>query len=366
MTHAFKMPHMPPAHDYFLDVVTVNCLEQIVTAPTRNKSFLDLLYINNAAIVDHVEIREPLGTSDHNSVFARLNVPLFFSKLRRVPNHCPNVNTNCRFNFSKADWDLFRHSLAASVSFQSGSDRNFDHNSIENHWLSIKSDLIHCAKCSIPFRRKTNINAHFTNDPEVKKALIKKYAVYKKYKNSHNTAHLQIIRAAQTKVKRVIRKAKIAIENKISAAVSGNPKIFWNHVRSRLKAPTTVTYVLDNDGNLTSDDFQTSCALNKFFASVFTTEQAGPLPSLTHTDGVIPEARLSAFSITREDVSNVIHRLNANSSPGPDNIPNRLLIESRDVILPSITRFFNNLLRSGTIPNDWKNLILSLFIKRDL
>ena len=112
--------------------------------------------------------------------------------------------------------------------------------------------------------------------------------------------------------------------------------------------------MLDNDSNLTSDDFQTSCALNKFFASVFTTEQAGPLPSLTHTDGVIPEARLSAFNITCEDVSNVIHRLNANSSPGPDNIPNRLLIESHDVILPSITRFFNNLLRSDTIPNDWK------------
>ena len=67
----------------------VNCLEQVVTVSTRDKSFLNLLFIDNTAVVDHLEVREPLGCSDHYSVFARPNVHLFFSKLR-VFDRCSN------------------------------------------------------------------------------------------------------------------------------------------------------------------------------------------------------------------------------------------------------------------------------------
>ena len=113
---------------------------------------------------------------------------------------------------------------------------------------------------------------------------------------------MQIIRTTQKKCeKKTIRNAKIAMETNIStAAVTDNPKLFLNHVWCRLKAPNILS-----------------------------------LTCLPVSD-VLPESRLS----TCEEVSNVIRRLNMHSSPGPDNIPNRLIIESHDVMLPILTRFF--------------------------
>ena len=106
------------------------------------------------------------------------------------------------------------------------------------------------------------------------------------------------------------------------------------------------------DGSLTDNDFETACVFNEFFSSVFTVEtNPFDLPSSNSSECV---SKLSSVLISPEDVSDAIKRLKPDSSPGPDEIPNRLIIESRIFLSNSLADFFNLLLSTSSLPSEWK------------
>ncbi|CAB3988924.1 Hypothetical predicted protein [Paramuricea clavata] len=86
--------------------------------------------------------------------------------------------------------------------------------------------------------------------------------------------------------------------------------------------------------------------LNTFFHSVFNPKSLesfnkSPLPSTSS----MPE--LSSIQLSEIEVVGVLRKLNSRKACGPDNIPNRLLIELADVIAPSLCEIFNMSLNLG-------------------
>ena len=84
---------------------------------------------------------------------------------------------------------------------------------------------------------------------------------------------------ARNKVKAMIRKSKreIGIQSK------SNPKIFWSHVRSKLKTKTGVALLFQDEKDETStkfDDKEKANILQKQFVSVFTKEPNAKVPVL--------------------------------------------------------------------------------------
>ena len=57
-----------------LCLVQDNFLTQQVLEPTRATRILDIVLSSQKELVDNVEIREPLGSSDHNQMHFNINV----------------------------------------------------------------------------------------------------------------------------------------------------------------------------------------------------------------------------------------------------------------------------------------------------
>ena len=143
-------------------------------------------------------------------------------------------------------------------------------------------------------------------------------------KNVLNVTDAENVRQAYTKarnkVKAMIRKSKREFERNIGIQSKSNQKIFWSHVRSKLKTKTGVVPLLQDEKDETStkfDDKQKANILQKQFFSNFTKEPNTEVPVLDKKT----EVNLPNIIITEEMVRNEILKLNVNKSCGPDGIP---------------------------------------------
>ena len=92
-------------------------------------------------------------------------------------------------------------------------------------------------------------------------------------------------------------------------------------------------------------------ALNTFFTSVFTDEDTSNIPSL---NARLNDSYLVECATTEEEVLKKLVSLDTSKCPGADNIHPRVLFELRHEITPSLTRLFNDSLKSGILPDEWK------------
>ena len=74
---------------------------------------------------------------------------------------------------------------------------------------------------------------------------------------------------------------------------------------------------------------------------------------------------LSSIQLSEIEVVGVLRNLNPRKASGPDNIPNRLLIELADVIAPSLCKMFNISLDLGVVPLKWKIANITPVFKRE-
>ena len=81
--------------------------------------------------------------------------------------------------------------------------------------------------------------------------------------------------------------------------------------------------MINEEGNLSSDDTEKCEILNKFFSSVFTQENTTNVPVFNHDIKDLPTLENCFISIN--DMEKGISNLNPNKSPGPDHIHPKLL-----------------------------------------
>ena len=85
----------------FLCLVQDNFLTQHVLEPTRATKVLDIVLSSQKEPIDTVEIKEPLGSSDHNQLNFNINIKSEKSKVKQ-----------CRRDFRKGNYMEIRKSLA--------------------------------------------------------------------------------------------------------------------------------------------------------------------------------------------------------------------------------------------------------------
>ena len=81
----------------------------------------------------------------------------------------------------------------------------------------------------------------------------------------------------------MIHKSKGEFDRNIGIQSKSNPKVFWSHVRSKLKTKTSVAPLLKDEKNETSTKFdnkQKANILQKQFVCVFTKEANAEVPVL--------------------------------------------------------------------------------------
>ncbi|CAM5084468.1 unnamed protein product [Eretmochelys imbricata] len=147
-----------------------------------------------------------------------------------------------------------------------------------------------------------------------------------------------------------IRRAKSHLELQLARDVKSNKKGFFRYVSNKKKVKESVGPLLNEGGNLVTEDVEKANVLNAFFASVFTNKVSSQTTALGSTawgGGDQP-------SVEKEVVWDYLEKLDEHKSRGPDALHLRVLKELADVIAEPLAIIFENSWRSGEVPQDWK------------
>ncbi|CAM5145543.1 unnamed protein product [Natator depressus] len=328
----------------FLENVGDNFLVQVLEEPTRGRALLDLLLTNREELVGEAKVDGNLGGSDHKMVEFRI--------LTQGRKESSRIQT---LDFRKADFDSLRE-LMGKIPWEN----NMRGKGVQEGWLYFKESLLRLQGQTILMCRK---NSKYGRRPawlnsEILAALKYKKEAYKKWKIGQMTRdeYKNIARACRSK----IRKAKSHLELQLARDVKSNKKGFFRYVSNKKKVKKSVGPLLNEGGNLVTEDVEKANVLNAFFASVFmnkVSSQTTALGSTAWEGGGQP-------SVKEEVIRDYLEKLDVHKSMGPDALHLRVLKELADVIAEPLAIISENSWRSGEVPDDWKKAnIVPIFKK---
>jgi hypothetical protein len=102
--------------------------------------------------------------------------------------------------------------------------------------------------------------------------------------------------------------------------------------------------------------------LNGFFSSVFSREDLQNQPKAA--DMELKAGTLEKVNITEQKVREKIKNLKPYSAAGPDGIGTQLLRELREEVIPALTMIYRQSLRTGEVPEDWRNANVTPIFKK--
>ncbi|CAM5154475.1 unnamed protein product, partial [Eretmochelys imbricata] len=221
---------------------------------------------------------------------------------------------------------------------------------VQESWLYFKESLLRLQGQTIPMSRK---NSKYGRRPawlngEILADLKHKKEAYKKWKVGHMTReeYENIAQACRNE----IRRAKSHLELQLARDVKSNKKGFFRYVGNKKKAKESVGPLLNEGGNLVTEDVEKANVLNAFFASVFTNKVSSQTAAL----GITKWGRDGQPSVEKEVVRDYLEKLDVHKSMGPDELHLRVLKELAAVIAEPLAIIFENSWRTGEVPDDWK------------
>ena len=323
----------------FLENVENLGLVQHVQTSTRFRgqqdSCLDLVFTNEEDMVNEMAEMPPLGKSDHLCQKWKVVVtePMFRNTMLRRPN------------FKKANWKGFKEDLE---NFQLDQEDSAD---TMNEKLTKK---IHELKLKhVPFCKPKNDKNRlpWMVGAKMKEQRKEKWKKWKVFTRTGLPRDYDAYKMERNKLGDMIRSKKANYEKGLITDMKDNPNLFHGHCRRSLKTKQGVSNVLDANGKLTETEDEAAQALNKYYHSVFTKDEGvtPPPPIQNQTDQKIEDVYLC-----KENVEEVLSKLNPNKAAGPDEVQSRIMKECAKELAPKLNQIYRKSLDESQVPSKWK------------
>ena len=318
----------------FLEAINENFLTQHVDFPTHDGgNILDLVISNIPDRVNSTQDLGKLGNSDHCIILTEVE--------GSIPTHIPSHSV---WNFRLARFDEMRKALRA-VPWKEVLTQD-----METDWHTFKSTLMDLCNKFIPQKTIKELKQPPWLRRESLQLIRQKRAAWISYRDNKRPADLQRFKELQKKVKKSVSNAKHRYELQISKNAKSNPKLFFSYLSKKKKNKIQVGPLKKEDGDLCYDDKGMAEVLNKQYSSVFTDED----PNLPPNPPPKTCPNMSEIHFTPYMVTEVLKQIKNSSSPGPDEISQRILKETAQEISLPLSLLFNKSMRSGCLPKDWK------------
>ena len=340
----------------FLESTKDAFLFQHVHEPTRHRqgqtsNTLDLIFSNEAGMVSDVEVRDPLGKSDHCIITFQFRC-----------NTTHITNTTEKYQYGKGDY----HQLRQMMMTEDWETRLAPLDA-EAGWLFFTERLQLAQEACIPKKKaylgtKPRRYRPLWMDNATLAKVKKKYHAWKRYIATKNGQDYLAFTRARNQARRATRQAAKSMEKNIAKDIKTSPKNFWKYVSMKTKTRIGIADLETGmNGNMTTSEAEKAEVLSKFFGEVFTREDLANVPYVTR-EGHITVT--STVKITEEDVSETLSALKPNKSPGPDGIHPKVLRELADVIATPLNIIYNKSLSTGKIPESWKKANITPIYKK--
>ena len=176
----------------------------------------------------------------------------------------------------------------------------------------------------------------------------------RKRQRAHMSGDLNQAKILRNKVNRAASKLKYNFyQTQIAAMHESGSHDWWKHMKTIMGLKTNGKSCMQGLANKTKDG---DCGLlastmNDFFVSV-----SDHLPRLNKSHKVfdVNEELPDQYVITVCTNFKALENVKANKATGPDNIPAWVLRNYANVLASALTAIFNNSLREGVLPVEWK------------
>ncbi len=180
--------------------------------------------------------------------------------------------------------------------------------------------------------------------------------LYRKYKKSKSENNHILLKQPQVEVCTAIDIAKSAYFSKLTARMSDPetaPKAYHQLCKRVLfgQSRAAIPPLIDR-GKVLSDSESKSNLLNDFFSQNSNLDPEPKGFALLSVQ-VRPHPHLRTIEFTPTKVYTVLKELKINKANGPNNISNRILKETSEVMAVPLSKLFNKILISG-FPRIWK------------
>ena len=316
-----------------------NFLTQLINETTRHTNKLDLVFSTDEDLISNVNVREPLGHSDHNMIEFYINV-----------NTKRTSNENLVPNFKLANFENFNTFLSRTNWVE-----KFCNLNANDAWNKFKEIFWTYDNICIPRRvkRKPNPQPKWYNS-EIGQLIKSRNIAYKSFKrNNTSETHNHYILKRRA-VKSCIKKAKRKYETKLSRACRENPKSFYEYVNNRKTIKNEIGPLVDNNGIIAQNTKSNAEILNNFFSSVFTNENLNEIPNPPDRTVFTPDNTLNNITFYESEVSKYIDKIKLSKSPGPDLFYPAHLKNLKMSIVRPLTQIFNKSFENKTVPTDFK------------
>ena len=274
-----------------------------------------------------------LGCSDH----VILQFSLTCYKKRGTSSHT-------QLNYNRGDYNLLR-ALLRDVDWAVLHDFNVLH-----AYHSFMSTLRAAVATSVPEARpKVSKNLYINS--HARKLKREKVSLWNIYTYTQDAMDYARYCRCRNRLRKLTRGLRSAFEHRLSRDLKYNPKAFWRYSNSRLKTKVGIDSLIDEHGQLTRGDKEKASILNRYFSSVFTKGDVSTLHSSAPSEH---SARLCDLTVTPEMVKLKLKHLKSSSSPGPDKIHPRVLVEAAEQLAEPLSIIYNKSIQSGCLPDDWK------------
>lgn len=318
----------------FLELVLTFNLFQAVHEPTRGSNILDLILVSSPELIQ--SLSQSSGLSDHSLLFFDLTI--------EISAHQPSVKyirdyRNADLASVNSDLDQFFAAFLLSMSTRS----------VNENWCLFKHKLLSLIDAYVPLIciRGDATKPWFSN--ALRKLSRKKKRLFRNAKNSTSSVKWNKYFASLREYTQLLRSSKRKFYNHdLLDIMRSNPKKFWNLITPNKNSSYNISLRRQDGTHVPLSE--RSDTMNSYFTSVFTHEPPDnrtTLPQLNF-DSMPP------VTITSEGISKLIENLKPSTSPGPDNIPAKILKGTKELSSQILQLIFDQSLKTGQIPDDWK------------
>jgi len=303
----------------FIEAIRDTYLHQHVSEPTRGRgtdhpTLLDLIFTNEEGMINRVDHKSPLGKSDHAVLDLEYNC---YTERQS--------STRRRFFYDKGNYEEMRKEFTEDWYKQLE-----ELESVEEKWQHFvkklkTKELIHVPNKlvdKLADRKKFKT----TLDNKTIEAVKKKDRCWRRYMETNDAGKHREYRKKRNQVRAMTRKIQKETEKGIARDAKKNPKKFWRYVKNKLKTRTGISDLETEDGLAKTDEAKAE-TLSKFFASVYTKETQGDIPTLERREY---DQELEEVLVSEGEVLKKLNKLKIDKSPGPDGLHPRLLKELKE------------------------------------
>jgi hypothetical protein len=323
--------------DLFLETFLKYGLYQKVEEPTRGENILDLVFCSECELVDCVSVREPMGASDHETVWFSLNASNVSSSTTEKYQWHKMDEIGIMAHLEMTNWcDILSDEMTVAVMCETFVQYCYD--VFDRYVPKSKPSQKISNKCVLP--------------NNIKNLLSRKKLTHRVLKTNKTAANKNKYRNIAKKCDKAIFLHNMRRESQV--LLQPNSKKFFSYVGSKLKTRAAIPTLVANGIEYVTDDEKAS-ALNLQFCSVFNNDLlCNSLKFQFEPFGDEPGNVLSDMLFTRRMVSDALKRTPSQSAPGPDGVPAIFLRNFAIQLATPLQKLFQASFDSKSLPPGWK------------